>query len=165
MNRLTTAAVLVAATSTLAVASALIATELGDSSAKRLVQLGQSIIAIARDANREIGPPPSRCRRLVGVWTTLGFQLVIRPDDTIYDPGSGATGTLTCFGQTVKAHWRRDNDVDERFTVSAADDRLTQSGALLGVQYVRAAKTIPPDLYGPPTSLAKPTEPVDLSGL
>ena len=96
----------------------------------------------------------------------MGFQLVIRPDDTIYDPGTGATGTLTCFGQTVKAHWRRDIDADERYTVSAADDRLTQSGALIGVQYTRAARDIPPDLYGPPSSpAAKPAGALDLSGL
>ena len=166
MNRLTTAAVLVAATSAFALTSALLATKVGGFSATRVVQLGQSIVAIARDASHEVGPPPSWCQRLVGVWTTLGFQLVIRPDDTIYDPGSGATGTLICFGQSVKAHWRRDNDQDERFTVSAADDRLTQSGAFLGVQYTRTARDIPPDLYGPPgRPVAKPGEPLDLSGL
>jgi len=163
MNRLTMAAVVAAATSAFALTSALLATKVGGISATRLIQFGQSIIATARSP--EISPP-SPCRRLVGVWTTLGFQLVIRPDATIYDPGSGATGMLTCSGQSVKAHWRRDNDQDERYTVSAADDRLTQSGALIGVQYTRAATTIPPELYGPPTSPpAKPVEPVDLSGL
>jgi len=162
MNRLTTAAVIVAATSTLAGASALIATKVVDLGAKRVVEFGQSVVAIARDAYPGAGQPQSRCGRLVGVWTTLGFQLVIRPDDTIFDPGTGATGTLTCYGQTVKAHWRRGDGEDERYTVSAADDRLTQSGALLGVQYTRASKTIPPELYGTTTL---PPEPVDLSGL
>ena len=167
MNRLTTAAVLAAAASMLAVTSAFIVTNFGYLSAKSVVQLAVSIAEMKFDAKPRVGGAPAgQCRRLVGVWTTLGFELVIRPDDTAYDPGYGATGTITCVGQTAKVHWLRGNGEDERFTVSADDDRLTQSGVFLGVQYARASKDIPPDHYGPPASpAAVPAKPLDLSGL
>ena len=167
MNRLTTAAVLVAATSMLAVTSAFIVTNFDYLSAKRVVQLAVSTAETKFGVKPRVGGAPAgQCRRLVGVWTTLGFELVIRPDDTAYDPGYGATGTIACVGQTAKVHWLRGNGEDERFTVSADDDRLTQSGVFLGVQYARASKDIPPDRYGPPASPASaPAKPLDLSGL
>jgi len=163
MNRLTTAAALAAATSMLAVTSALLVARFGYPSAQRVVDLAISTVAMNGEAG---GAPAGQCRRLVGVWTTLGFELVIRPDDTAYDPGSGAIGALTCVGQSVKVRWRRGDGEEERFAVSADDDRLTQSGVFLGVQYARASKDIPPDRYGPPASAASATaKPLDVSGL
>jgi hypothetical protein len=150
----------------LAVTSAFILTDSGYLSAKTIIQLAASLAATKSDATSDVGAAPAQCRRLVGVWTTLGFELVIRPDGTAYDPGYGATGTMTCVGQTVTVRWRRGQGEVERFTASADDDRLTQSGAFLGVQYARASKDIPPDRYGPPAPPAsEPLKPLDLSGL
>ena len=167
MNRLTTAAVLATATSMLAGTSAFILTNSGYLSAKTIMQLAVSAAATFDDAKSGAGGASAQCRRLVGVWTTLGFELVIRPDDTAYDPGYGAIGTMTCVGQTVKVRWRRGGgEEEERFAASADNDRLTQAGVLLGVQYTRASKDIPPDHYGPPASPAPATaKPLDLSGL
>jgi len=162
MNRLTTTAVVVAA-SMLAVTSALLVAHFGYPNAKRVVDLAISTVAMNGQPG---GEPTGQCRRLVGVWKTLGFELVIRPDDTAFDPGDGTIGTLTCVGQSVKVRWRRDGGETERFAVSADDDRLTQSGVVLGVQYARASKDIPPGRYGPPVSAASAAaKPLDVSGL
>lgn len=156
MHRVATTAVLATAASVLAAATTFVL--INPDFSRRLAAHAVALtIGATSDRNVATGP----CRRLVGVWKTLGFELVIRPDDTAYDPGADAVGTMTCVGQTVRIHWS--SGENERFTVSPDDDRLTQSGAALGVQYGRASRDIPPDRYGPPA--AAPLKGLDLSGL
>jgi len=159
MHRVATAAVVGTAASMLAAASTFLLVRLDHFPNVFGAQFAAPGTTRAAGATARVAA--GQCRRLVGVWTTLGFELTIRPDDTAYDPGDSAIGIMTCVGQSARIHWL--GGEEERFAISPNDDRLTQSGAVLGVQYDRASRDIPPDLYGPPAPA--PFKALDLSGL
>lgn len=110
-------------------------------------------------ANAKPGKAGS-CRQLVGVWTGFGLELVIRPDSTAYEPDPGATGTMTCEGQTVTVHWRYKDWDDTGYTL-AGDGNQLNPNTFGDVQLTRSSTVIPAGKSGPPVTDV-PLTPLDL---
>ena len=108
-------------------------------------------------------------QRLVGVWSTLGGSMIIRPDSSAHFPGDLGTlelmtAAMTCNGQSVVFHYRWGDGGDQPFTLSADGNQLNPTEAFQAA-WTRASTTIPPGQEGPAVSPTDvPANPLDTNG-